>query len=210
VLALVVVVVFENRVRASSFAAISSQDLIRLMNQGALVLDIRKPDEFAAGHVNGAKQLPSDQILTAGENFKRFKEKPVIVYCQSGRWPPRRFGSSTYRASPRRSRCAVVLRRGERKTCRLPRQPDDFASGGHVHHELVSRTANARAGSSARKTSQSRRSMSSPRPRSVRKCATRSGRRTVPQIFIGDHHVGGSDDLAALEAAGKLDGLLGR
>ena len=39
---------------------------------------------------------------------------------------------------------------------------------------------------------------------------SRSGRRTVPQIFIGDHHVGGSDDLAGLEAAGKLDGLLGR
>jgi glutaredoxin 3 len=38
----------------------------------------------------------------------------------------------------------------------------------------------------------------------------RSGRRTVPQIFIGDHHVGGSDDLQALEEAGKLDGLLGR
>lgn len=31
---------------------------------------------------------------------------------------------------------------------------------------------------------------------------------TVPQIFIGETHVGGSDDLAALEAAGKLDGLL--
>ena len=39
---------------------------------------------------------------------------------------------------------------------------------------------------------------------------SRSGRRTVPQIFIGDQHVGGSDDLADLEAAGKLDGLLGR
>lgn len=39
---------------------------------------------------------------------------------------------------------------------------------------------------------------------------TRSGRRTVPQIFIGDHHVGGSDDLHALEKAGKLDALLGR
>ncbi|HET9865124.1 MAG TPA: glutaredoxin 3 [Steroidobacteraceae bacterium] len=38
----------------------------------------------------------------------------------------------------------------------------------------------------------------------------RSGRRTVPQIFIGDHHVGGSDDLAALEDAGKLDALLGQ
>ena len=33
-------------------------------------------------------------------------------------------------------------------------------------------------------------------------------RRTVPQIFIGETHVGGSDDLAALERAGKLDALL--
>lgn len=34
------------------------------------------------------------------------------------------------------------------------------------------------------------------------------GRRTVPQIFIGDVHVGGSDDLHALDHAGKLDPLL--
>ena len=36
----------------------------------------------------------------------------------------------------------------------------------------------------------------------------RSGRRTVPQIFIGETHVGGYDDLAALDAAEKLDALL--
>lgn len=34
------------------------------------------------------------------------------------------------------------------------------------------------------------------------------GRHTVPQIFIGDEHVGGSDDLYALERAGKLDAML--
>lgn len=34
------------------------------------------------------------------------------------------------------------------------------------------------------------------------------GRTTVPQIFINDQHIGGSDDLAALEGAGKLDILL--
>jgi glutaredoxin 3 len=34
------------------------------------------------------------------------------------------------------------------------------------------------------------------------------GRRTVPQIFIGERHVGGYDDLAALERAGQLDPLL--
>lgn len=37
----------------------------------------------------------------------------------------------------------------------------------------------------------------------------RTGRRTVPQIFIGSRHVGGYDDLAALDQAGELDPLLG-
>lgn len=36
----------------------------------------------------------------------------------------------------------------------------------------------------------------------------RTGRRTVPQIFIGDHHVGGHDDLVALDQAGGLMPLL--
>ena len=36
----------------------------------------------------------------------------------------------------------------------------------------------------------------------------RTGRRTVPQIYIGETHVGGYDDLYALERAGKLDSLL--
>jgi len=36
----------------------------------------------------------------------------------------------------------------------------------------------------------------------------RSGRDTVPQIFIGESHVGGSDDLQALDADGRLDPLL--
>jgi len=36
----------------------------------------------------------------------------------------------------------------------------------------------------------------------------KTGRRTVPQIYIGDTHVGGFEELAALEHAGKLDSLL--
>ncbi len=38
----------------------------------------------------------------------------------------------------------------------------------------------------------------------------RSGRRTVPQIYVDDYHVGGFDDLSALNRAGKLDPILGR
>jgi glutaredoxin 3 len=43
----------------------------------------------------------------------------------------------------------------------------------------------------------------------MREMLERSRRRTVPQIFIGDFHVGGYDDLAALDMEGRLDGLLG-
>jgi glutaredoxin 3 len=41
-----------------------------------------------------------------------------------------------------------------------------------------------------------------------RKMEDITGRHTVPQIFVGDYHVGGYDDLAALDRTGKLDALL--
>ncbi len=46
------------------------------------------------------------------------------------------------------------------------------------------------------------------RPNGRAEMLSRSKRHTVPQIFIGDTHVGGSDDLLELEAAGKLDPLI--
>jgi glutaredoxin 3 len=45
-------------------------------------------------------------------------------------------------------------------------------------------------------------------PGAFTEMTTRSGRRTVPQIFIGATHVGGCDDLHELEAGGRLDTLL--
>lgn len=45
-------------------------------------------------------------------------------------------------------------------------------------------------------------------PRLLAQMMQRTGRRTVPQIYIGDRHLGGFDDLAALDRQGELDGLL--
>jgi rhodanese-related sulfurtransferase len=84
VLAAIVVVAYELRVRSQNVAAASPQDVIRLMNQNALVLDIRPQDAFAAGHVTGARHMSSDQIIKAGETLKRQKDKPIVVYCESG------------------------------------------------------------------------------------------------------------------------------
>jgi len=45
-------------------------------------------------------------------------------------------------------------------------------------------------------------------PRQREEMMNKTGRRTVPQIYIGDRHVGGFEELAALDHAGKLDSLL--
>jgi rhodanese-related sulfurtransferase len=84
ILTAILVIVFELRERQHDFAAISPQEAIRLMNQGALVLDLRKPEEFAAGHLNGARRMDSAEILKAGETLKKHKEKPLLVYCETG------------------------------------------------------------------------------------------------------------------------------
>jgi rhodanese-related sulfurtransferase len=77
-------IVFEWRARQQDYGAISPQEAIRLMNQGALVLDLRKPDDFDAGHINGARRMDSAEILKAGETLKKHKEKPLLVYCDTG------------------------------------------------------------------------------------------------------------------------------
>jgi rhodanese-related sulfurtransferase len=48
------------------------------------VLDIRKPEDHAAGHIAGSRQMDSHELVKAGDNLKKYKEKPVVVYCHSG------------------------------------------------------------------------------------------------------------------------------
>jgi rhodanese-related sulfurtransferase len=84
VLAALAVIAFELRVRSAGLAAVGPQDVIRLMNHGALVLDIRAPDHFAAGHISGSRHLSSDQILRANDTLKKHKEKPIVVCDESG------------------------------------------------------------------------------------------------------------------------------
>jgi len=84
VAAALLVIGFELRLRSQGFAGISPQDVIRLQNSGALILDIRSQENFAAGHINGARQMQSDQILKAAETLKKYKEKAVVVYDDNG------------------------------------------------------------------------------------------------------------------------------
>ena len=78
------VAIYEMRMRSESLRSVSPQELIRLMNQGALVLDLRPSEQYQAGHLNGARQMSSEQILSASDTLKKHKEKTVVVYDDSG------------------------------------------------------------------------------------------------------------------------------
>jgi rhodanese-related sulfurtransferase len=82
--AALLVIVYELRTRNENVSALSPQDLVRLMNQGALVIDLRPGDAFASGHVAGAKQMSGEQILKAGDTLKKQKEKVLVVYDDTG------------------------------------------------------------------------------------------------------------------------------
>ena len=82
--AAIAVLVNELRLRAGNAGGVSPQDAVRLMNQGATVLDLRPEAEFAAGHVRGARHLPMAKLAEASETFKRLKDRNIIVYCEKG------------------------------------------------------------------------------------------------------------------------------
>ena len=75
---------YELRLRADSAGALAPQDVIRLMNQGATVLDVRAQEAFHEGHINGARHFDAAQIASAGDALKKYEERPLIVYCDRG------------------------------------------------------------------------------------------------------------------------------
>jgi rhodanese-related sulfurtransferase len=84
VAAALAVLVYEIRERARSAGAIGAQDVVRLMNQGAAVLDLRSAEDYATGHIRGARSFPAGQLTDSLDALKRYKDKPVIVYCERG------------------------------------------------------------------------------------------------------------------------------
>jgi len=84
VLVSIVVIVYEMRVQSETKSSVSPQDMVRLMNQGALLIDLRPLEQYSAGHVGGARQMSGEQILQAGDTLKKYKEKAVVVYDDTG------------------------------------------------------------------------------------------------------------------------------
>jgi rhodanese-related sulfurtransferase len=80
----VLAIVFEMRHRARGGNSIGTTDAVRLANSGALLVDVRDSKDYEAGHIIEARNIPAAEIASRAESLKKFKEKPVIVYCDGG------------------------------------------------------------------------------------------------------------------------------
>lgn len=58
-------------------------DYKELISQGAVIIDVRSPGEYKAGHIQGSKNYPLDSIRSKVNDLKK-ANKPVITVCQSG------------------------------------------------------------------------------------------------------------------------------
>jgi rhodanese-related sulfurtransferase len=81
---LVAVIVTELRSRGASSGGVSPMQTVQLMNKGALVIDLRAQEAFAAGHIGEARNIAAADLSGQAESLKRYKDKPVVVCCDTG------------------------------------------------------------------------------------------------------------------------------
>ena len=67
-------------------AEVGPAEAVTLINRkDALVIDVRDEGEFAGGHINNARHVPEKQLADQMKALEKFKNKPVIVSCATGR-----------------------------------------------------------------------------------------------------------------------------
>lgn len=65
--------------------SIDQQSAWKEIRSGAKLIDVRTPEEFASGHLQGAVNIPYDQISSRLAEVGGDKGQPVVVYCRSGK-----------------------------------------------------------------------------------------------------------------------------
>jgi rhodanese-related sulfurtransferase len=78
------VVFYELRLRMAGATNVSVADAVRLINKGALVVDVRKAEEFAAGHIVNARNVALDKLQQGDDSLGKKKDKIFLTVCDTG------------------------------------------------------------------------------------------------------------------------------
>lgn len=74
----------ELRRKASGLVNVEASDAVKLINNDAIVLDIRSAEAFARGHIVNAKNIPNDELDAKIDQLERYKSTPVVAVCDAG------------------------------------------------------------------------------------------------------------------------------
>lgn len=66
------------------FRDVTPAEAVILINKGAAVVDVRSAKDFVGGHIIGARNIPSAEFDGRVAELDKFREGPLIVYCQNG------------------------------------------------------------------------------------------------------------------------------
>ena len=79
-----VVIFSELRRKASGLVNVDAAEVVKLINNDAVVIDIRSADAFARGHIVNAKNIPNDEFDGKIGQLDQYKSKPVVAVCDAG------------------------------------------------------------------------------------------------------------------------------
>ena len=75
---------YELRLRSQGTTHVTAADAVRLINKGALVIDVRKPEEFQAGHIVNARNVPLERVQKDEDTISKQKSKILLAVCADG------------------------------------------------------------------------------------------------------------------------------
>ena len=75
---------FEIRLKSQGLTSVGIPDAVRLMNKGAVIVDVRTEAEFAAGHLANARNIPLAKIQGEDDPLKKQRRKTLLAVCDSG------------------------------------------------------------------------------------------------------------------------------
>ena len=78
------VLAFELRRRGEGSASVAPNEAIRIVNGGALLVDLRSANQFKDGHIAGAKNVPGDLLVSDPKVLERLAAKTLVLYCDNG------------------------------------------------------------------------------------------------------------------------------
>jgi len=79
-----VLVFSELRRKAGGLVAVDPNEAVKLINNDAMVIDLRNPDTYALGHIVKARSIPFDELAARQEQLSGSKSKPIVAVCETG------------------------------------------------------------------------------------------------------------------------------